>query len=114
MSKLSDIITTMAAQAKAGQASKRELQRGAEIGFLTKGKATFFVRRHTDNRGKTEPPPEAFTREALVFKAQAEQGGLKLAAPTYGRTDKFLFALFVVTRWPGQGPQQATLEEAKP
>lgn len=115
MSKLNAIILDMAAQAKTGAAKKRTLPNGAEIGFLVhKGRPRFFVRRPTDNQPLGAAPPEAFTREAVVFMAQAEQGGLKLAAPTYGRTDKFLFALFVVTRWPGQGPQQATLEEAKP
>ena len=111
MSKLNAIILSMAARAKQGKPVKRTLSNGAEIGFLIrKDRTAFFLRRPTDNRAKTELPSDAFCREAITFKNQAEQGGdLKLAQPTYGRTATALFALLEVIQWPGEGPVQEIL-----
>jgi hypothetical protein len=111
MSKLNAIILDMAAQAKTGAAKKRTLPNGAEIGFLVhKGRPRFFVRRPTDNQPLGAAPPEAFTREAVVFWRQAEQGGgLKVKQPEYGRTKTHLFALFEVVRWPGDAPAQEAI-----
>lgn len=113
MSKLNAIILDMATKAKTGQPVKRTLSNGAEIGYLVrKGRTCFFVRRPTDHRPQGAAPPDAFTREAIVFWHHAEEGGaIKLKYPSYGRTETAIFALFDVLRWPGEGATQATIGE---
>lgn len=115
MSKLSEIIASLAQNARMGKAVKWPLPKGAEIGFLAKdSRFRFFVRRPRDAGADGSPIPDAFKREVVVFGKHAHDGGLKLKEPVYGRTPRHLYALFDVTRWPGQGAQQATLEEARP